>query len=82
MGHGMRLIFEFLCFSCWQKYKKIPRPEPAPELRKLGALQSLGSMSKKFVNLQRRYLLVLFNGLRRSRMERRVNVKKESPLFI
>ena len=65
-----------------QKYEKNPQPKPSPELRKLGALQSLGSMSKKFVNLQRRYLLVLFNGLRRSRMERRENVIKESPLFI
>jgi hypothetical protein len=32
--------------------------------------------------LQCRYLLVLFNGLRRNRMKRRKNVKKESRLFI
>lgn len=35
-----------------------------------------------FVILQCRYLLVLFNGLRRNRMKRRENVKKESRLFI
>jgi len=35
-----------------------------------------------FLILQCRYLLVLFNGLRRNRMKRRENVKKESRLFI
>ncbi len=35
-----------------------------------------------FVILQCRYHLVLFNGLRRNRMKRRENVKKESRLFI
>ena len=35
-----------------------------------------------FVILQCRYLLVLFNGLRRNRMKRRKNVKKDSRLFI
>ena len=35
-----------------------------------------------FVILQCRYHLVLFNGLRRNRMKRRKNVKKESRLFI
>ena len=64
------------------KITKIPQPKLSPELWILGALQAWGSMSKKIVNLQCRYLLVLFNGLRRRRMERRKNVKKESPLFI
>ena len=47
-------------------------------------LQSNGHNYKTnfFVILQCRYLLVLFNGLRRNRMKRRKNVKKESRLFI
>ena len=47
-------------------------------------LQSNGYNYKTnfFVILQCRYLLVLFNGLRRNRMKRRKNIKKESRLFI
>lgn len=61
--------------------EKNPQPKPFARVADY-LLYNHNYKTYFFVILQCRYLLVLFNGLRRNRMKRRKNVKKESRLFI
>ena len=66
---------------CFLRMEKNPQPKAFARVADY-LLYNYNYKTNFFVILQCRYLLVLFNGLRRNRMKRRKNVKKESRLFI
>ena len=71
------------CYRHAAKLQKKSAPQAFARVADSWSIAIFGQDVKNFfVALRHRYLLILFNGLRRSRMERRENVKKESPISI